>query len=116
VRQDYSITSSDACKEDYFRTLIRLGLLSPVNPKTDADLIATGAILWLDDDERGHRAFALEPRSLLSKKVFAEVIDKSTDFRARTEWFHSDLPFVRPTGSIWRDQSRRDRARYTSKT
>jgi hypothetical protein len=36
--------------------LIRFRLLSPVNPKTDAqkcDRITIGAILWLDDDEKG---------------------------------------------------------------
>ena len=42
-----------SCQEDYFSTLIRLRLFSPVNPKTDPkrfDRITIGAKLWLDDD------------------------------------------------------------------
>jgi hypothetical protein len=39
-------------QEDYFKALIRLRLLLPVNPKTGAQN-AIGAILWLDENLAG---------------------------------------------------------------
>jgi hypothetical protein len=46
-------------QEDYFKALIRLRLLLPVNPKTDAQN-AIGAILWLDENLAG--LLLIEPR------------------------------------------------------
>ena len=44
---------------DYFKALIRLRLLLPVNPKTGAQN-AIGAILWLDENLAG--LLLIEPR------------------------------------------------------
>jgi hypothetical protein len=58
-------------------------LLSPVNPKTDAekcDRITTGAILWLDDDENRAGLLLKKPRCFVEQECADEVIDRS-DFR-----------------------------------
>ena len=64
--------------------MIRLRLLSPVNPKTDAkkcDPIAIGAMLWLVDDENRAGLLLIKPRWFVEQECADEVIDKSTDFR-----------------------------------
>jgi hypothetical protein len=65
-------------QEDYFRALIRLRLLLPVNPKTGPQN-AIGAILWLDENLAG--LLLIEPRCLGKEECTDEVIEKSTDFR-----------------------------------
>src|SRR3984893_5226134 len=66
-----------------FCTLIRLRLLSPVNPKADAKvrLITIGVILWLADDENRAGLLLIKPRCFVEDECADEVIDKSTDFR-----------------------------------
>lgn len=66
-------------QEDYFKALISLGLLLPVNPKTDTQKNAIGAILWLDENLA--RLLLMEPRCLGKEECTDEVIEKSTDFR-----------------------------------
>jgi hypothetical protein len=65
-------------QEDYFKALIRLRLLLPVNPKTGTQN-AIGAILWLDENLAG--LLLIEPRCLGKEECTDEVIEKSTDFR-----------------------------------
>jgi hypothetical protein len=65
-------------QEDYFKALIRLRLLLPVNQK-QAPKNAIGAILWLDENLAG--LLLIEPRCLGKEECTDEVIDKSTDFR-----------------------------------
>jgi hypothetical protein len=64
-------------------TLIRLRLLSSVNPKQTLkrDRITIGAILWLDDDENRAGLLLIKPRCFVEEKCADEVIDKSTYFR-----------------------------------
>jgi hypothetical protein len=65
-------------QEDYFKALIRLCLVLPVNPK-QAPKNAIGAILWLDENLAG--LLLIEPRCLGKEECTDEVIEKSTDFR-----------------------------------
>jgi hypothetical protein len=65
-------------QEDYFKALIRLRLLLPVNPK-QAPKNAIGVILLLDENLAG--LLLIEPRCLGKEECTDEVIEKSTDFR-----------------------------------
>jgi len=65
-------------QEDYFKALIRLRLLLPVNPKIGTQN-AIGAILRLDENLA--RLLLIEPRCLGKEECADEVIEKSTDFR-----------------------------------
>jgi hypothetical protein len=60
-------------QEDYFKALIRLGLLLPVNPK-QAPKNAIGAILWQDEILAG--LLLIEPRCLGKEECTDEVIEK----------------------------------------
>ena len=67
--------------------MIRLRLLWPVNPKTDAkkcDPITIGAMLWLVDDENRAGLLLIKPRCFVEEEWADEAIDKSTDFRDGT--------------------------------
>ncbi len=67
--------------------MIRLRLLWPVNPKTDAkkcDPITIGAMLWLVDDENRAGLILIKPRCFVEEECADEAIDKSTDFRDGT--------------------------------
>jgi hypothetical protein len=71
-------------QEDYFKALIRLRFLLPVNPKTGTQKmrsITIGAILWLDDDENRAGLLLTKPRCFVEQECADEVIDKSSDFR-----------------------------------
>jgi hypothetical protein len=56
-------------------------LLLPVNPKTNADHISIGSIIWLDDDESRAGLLLIEARCFVEEECPDEGIDKSTDFR-----------------------------------
>ena len=63
--------------------MIRLRLLWPVNPKTDAkkcDPITIDAMLWLVDDENRAGLILIKPRCFVEEECADEAIDKSTDF------------------------------------
>src|SRR5258708_7130515 len=62
-------------QEDYFKALIRLRLLLPVNPK-QAPKNAIGAILWLDENLAG--LLLIEPRCLGKEERTDEVIGALT--------------------------------------
>ena len=65
-------------QKDYFKQLIRLRLLLPVNPKTSTRK-CDRCILWLDENLSG--LLLIEPRCLGKEECTDEVIEKSTDFR-----------------------------------
>jgi hypothetical protein len=61
-----------SCQEDYFKALIRLRLLWPVNPK-QAPKNAIGAILWLDENLAGVLLYS-NPRAGAARTSFSPTL------------------------------------------
>ena len=68
-------------QEDYFKTLIRLHLLLPVNSKTGTNAIS--AVLWLDEDRFGLCAALLLNHLVGPRRA---IIATRGCFRRRCRW------------------------------
>jgi hypothetical protein len=96
-----------SCWEDY--TLIRLRLLWPVNPKTDAK---NGSVLESGQTMRSRAGLSqIKPRCLVEEESTDEVIDKSTDFRC---WPGAELAVDHHKDRFWRQSGPPKRLCLTS--